>query len=65
MARCPPCRAAPVSCLLTNGNMALSGACDGSIKLWRLRGGQLVDTKQEEVPCTITALEYLGPLLVS
>jgi hypothetical protein len=56
--------AAPVSCLLNNGNTALSGACDGSIKLWRLQDGQLVDTKTEALPCVITALQYVGPLLV-
>jgi hypothetical protein len=54
-----------VTCITTNGNIALSGCSEGSLHLWRMADGQLADTAVAEHGGTaITAVECLGPLMV-
>jgi hypothetical protein len=58
--------AARVTCLTTNGNIALSGCSEGSLHLWRMADGQLADiAAAEHAGAAVTAVECLGPLMVS
>jgi hypothetical protein len=60
------CPAARVTCITTNGKIALSGCSQGSLHLWRMSDGQLADTAAAEAAGTaVTAVECLGPLMVS
>ncbi|WIA41640.1 hypothetical protein OEZ86_008998 [Tetradesmus obliquus] len=57
---------ARVTCITTNGNIALSGCSEGSLRLWRMADGQLADAAvSERAGTAVTAVECLGPLMVS
>jgi hypothetical protein len=56
---------ASISVMKHNNSVLLSGSEDGSAKMWRLSDGQLLDTLVEPYTCSITAIEFVGPLLVS
>jgi hypothetical protein len=47
-----------------NNSVLLSGSEDGALKLWRLSDAQLLDSLVEPYTCSISALEFVGPLLV-
>lgn len=63
----PTLLAASVNCITNNGNIALSGCDAGVLKLWRLADGQLADSVPlyDNTPAAVTAVECIGPLLVS
>ena len=51
--------------MLKSGPCLLSGSIDGCVKLWDLDDGALLDSKAEPQPASVTALEQIGPLMVS
>lgn len=59
--------AATVNCIVTNGNIALSGCEAGVLKLWRMADGQMADSVPlyEGSTAGVTAISCIGPLLVS
>ncbi|WIA21348.1 hypothetical protein OEZ85_000573 [Tetradesmus obliquus] len=57
---------ARVTCITTNGNIALSGCSEGSLRLWRMADGQLADAAvAEQAGTAVTAVECVGPLVVA
>ncbi|KAF6254262.1 hypothetical protein COO60DRAFT_335392 [Scenedesmus sp. NREL 46B-D3] len=57
---------AHVTCIATNGNIALSGCSEGRLRLWRMADGQLADTVvAEHAGVAVTAVECLGPLMAA
>jgi hypothetical protein len=55
---------AALTAMRHNNSVLLSGSDDGALKLWRLADAQLLDTLVEPYSCSITAVEFVGPLLV-
>jgi hypothetical protein len=56
--------AAAVRRIVTNGNITISGDATGQLKMWRMRDAQLMDTHDAAATTAITALCFVGPLLV-
>jgi hypothetical protein len=50
--------------LIRDDYFAISGAADGSTKLWALEDGQVLDTYMDASASKTTALALLGPVMV-
>lgn len=55
---------AEVSCACKNQGYLLTGARDGSTKIWSMSDGRLLDAKADPAATAITALTFIGPLMV-
>ncbi len=56
--------AAEITCLAQGARDLVSGAADGSVKLWDPVLGQQLDEHRPSVSARVTAVTFIGPLMV-